>query len=276
MLAHNQQFLGGVGDTHHAHHPVVGIGQSDAAHAGRRPAHGPHLAFVEAHGPARAQGQHHFGVGGQQLHVQDPVAFVYSNGVDARRAGPRISLQRSFLHRTLLGAEHKKGIFQVVRVFQAPHVEHRADLVFARDFDEVLNWQALGGLPAFRNFVHLEPEHAAQLGEEQQVLVGRGHEQVLREIVLLARSTPGPQPAPALGAVLVKVGALDVALTAHGNNHGLVGNHVFGRKVAAGVVDGRAAGVAVAVAQLQQLGSDDAALQLFRGQHSLEMINLAH
>ena len=103
-----------------------------------------------------------------------------------------------------------------------------------------------------------------------------GHEQVLGEVVFFGDGPPRALPAAALGAVLVQVGALDVPLAADGDDHGLVGNHVLGRKVAALVVDVGAAAVAVALADVLQLGFDDAALQLVRRQHGVQVVHQAH
>ena len=103
-----------------------------------------------------------------------------------------------------------------------------------------------------------------------------GHEQVLGEVILLGGRPARTHTAAALGAVFVEVGALDVALAADGDDHRLVGNHVLGGEVAAHVVYFGAAGVAVALLDFLQLSFDDAALQVFRLQHRLEVVNQAH
>ena len=106
--------------------------------------------------------------------------------------------------------------------------------------------------------------------------MGGGHEEVLREVVLLRARAAGSYPTPPLSAVLVQAGALDVALVADGNHHRLVGNHVLHREVAARVVDARAALVAVALAHLQQLTLNEGPLLQRRGQDGVQTVHQAH
>ena len=277
VFAHHQQLLRWIRHAHHAHHAVAGhLFEADAAHAGCRTTHRPRLALIETDGPARARRQNHFGVGCQKLHVQDAVALVDGDGIDARRTGTRIRFERRFLYRTLLGAEHQVRIFEIVRVFQATHIHHGTHLVFARNLDKVLNGQTFSRLPSFRDLINFQPENTPQLREEQQVLVRGGHEQVLRKVVLLRDGPTRAGPAPALGPVLVEIGALDVAFARDGDDHRLVGNHVLGREIAALVVDFGAAAVAVPLPDIFQLGFDDAALQYVRIEHRFQVVDKLH
>ena len=60
---------------------------------------------------------------------------------------------------------------------------------------------APGGRPALGNLVDLEPEDLARVGEEEQVVLGGGDEQLLDEILFLGLHAGLALAAAALGAV---------------------------------------------------------------------------
>ena len=65
------------------------------------------------------------------------------------------------------------------------HRNHRLDLRLGGDVDQVDDRLALRRAAGLRNFVDLEPEAAAVVGEAQDVVVRRADEEMLDEILVL-------------------------------------------------------------------------------------------
>ena len=96
------------------------------------------------------------------------------------------------------------------------------------------------------NFVDLEPVDAAGVGEEQDVGVGGGEEELLDEILVARLHADAAGAAAALHAVDRDGRALQVAGVADGDGDLLVGDQVFEHDLGGFVVDLGAAFVAVA------------------------------
>ena len=80
--------------------------------------------------------------------------------------------------------------------------------------------------------MHLEPEELAGVGEEQQVVVGAGDEEVLDPVVLLEVGAVEAAPAAALLLVGGDRDPLDVAGVGDGDDHVLFGDQVLDRELA--------------------------------------------
>ena len=72
----------------------------------------------------------------------------------------------------------------------------------------------LAARPALGNLVHLEPVDLARVGEEQEIGVRRGDEQVLDDVLFLGLHPGHALAAAPLAAVGLDVRALDVARSA--------------------------------------------------------------
>ena len=133
------------------------------------------------------------------------------------------SLQRRLLHGAVAGGEEDVLAF----FFEIAHGEHGAHGFAGLQTDQVADVLALAGGADVRNFVDLEPVDAARVGEDQNVGVSGGDEEMLDEI-LVARLHAGAARA---SAALLAVGgdrrALQVAGVADGDGHLLVGDQVF-------------------------------------------------
>ena len=96
-----------------------------------------------------------------------------------------------------------------------------------------------------------------RFGEDQDVGVRRGDEQVGDEVLVPRLHPDAPAPPALLRAVGGDRGALDVAGVRDRDRHVLVGDQVLDRDLVGGAHDLGAARVAVGLADLRELGRDD-------------------
>ncbi|MNS34194.1 hypothetical protein D3C72_663170 [compost metagenome] len=101
--------------------------------------------------------------------------------------------------------------------------------------------------------MHLQAVDHAAGAEEQHVLVGAAHEELLDEVVLAGGEARDAAAAAALLVEGVQAQALDVALIGDEDGHRLIRNQVLDVEVAGHVLDARAALVAELVAHRDQL-----------------------
>ena len=125
---------------------------------------------------------------------------------DAVGAHVAVGREQRLLHRALPGGEDEALV-----VGELAHRHQRRDLLVGLDGDAVDHRLAPRRAARLRDLVHLEPVELARVGEEEQVVVGAGDEEVLDPVVVLE---VGPVEAPA-AAPLPLVGGdrdpLDVA-----------------------------------------------------------------
>src|SRR5690606_30480282 len=207
-------------------HAVAGL-EGDASHPPRIAAHGADVALVEADRHAvggadedvgGAVGEH----GGHQL-----VALVDPQGEDSAGADVGEGHQVRLLHHAVAG-DHEDE----VALFEAANRKHAREFFALLELDEVDDGPPEGLAAGERDLVNLEPVEAAEVGEEEEVVVGAGHEERLDE-VLLARPGPGlPSATAALRAVLADGVPLDVAVVAEGDDHVLFGDEVLAGELA--------------------------------------------
>ncbi len=194
-----------------------------------------------------------------QLHAHQLIAVHQGDGDDAGLAQHRvIRLELGLLRHPVAGGEHQVAPLGVVaRGEDRPHLFALAQGEHVRDVPAARIARAL------RQLVHLLAVHLAGVGEEQQVVVRRRDEEMVDVVIVLQLHAAQALPAAALGAIRRDRQALDVALVGDGDDHLLLGDEVLQVDVAFAGHDLRAPLVGVALADLQQLGSDqriDAAL----------------
>ena len=115
----------------------------------------------------------------------------------------------------------------------------------------------LGVAAGERQLVHLEPVHLADAGEEQQVVVRAGDEEVLDLVLLLEVHAGDADAAPLLLAVGGHGQALHVAGLGDGDRHLLLGDEVLEVDLALVRHDLGAAVVVVEALDLEQLVLDE-------------------
>ena len=115
---------------------------------------------------------------------------------------------------------------------------------------------AAGGALGLGQLEDLHPIDAAEVGEEEQLVVHLGNEDLGGLVLVLGAAGLDPDPAAALGAVGLQGGALDEAGGGHSDHHGLVVDQVLGVKALGEGGDHRAPGVAELLLHRQELVLD--------------------
>jgi hypothetical protein len=156
----------------------------------------------------------------------------------------------------------------------------RGDFLARLHLEQIRDRAALGGAAHVRNLVHALDVDAARVGEKHQVIVGRGCEEMLDEIVVLglvalARGhADDAAPAAPLRAVAADVGALDERGVGERDDHAFVGDEVLDRHLALVGDDLRAPLVAVLLLDRLELLLDDGEHADFLGQDVHEIGDL--
>ena len=145
--------------------PITLIARSelDALHAGRVAPHLAHvLSWKRIDSPWRRR-EHDVVRAARHLHVDQLVAVLDLDRLDARRARVRVLRQRGLLHRALL-ASRRAG---TRRRANSRTGTIAGTLRVRRHVDQVDDRLALRRAPRLRDLVHLEPEAAPVVGEER-------------------------------------------------------------------------------------------------------------
>ena len=115
------------------------------------------------------------------------------------------------------GAEHE------IAVLRAGCDREGGGDEFARPkLQQVDDRSSLGGPAGFGDGIALDPERSALIGEEHDIGVRGGDEDILKEVLLTSRSAGNAHTAPALSAVGILRNALDIAVVGAGDDHGLL------------------------------------------------------
>jgi hypothetical protein len=91
-----------------------------------------------------------------------------------------VGLELRLLHDTVLRRKH-----EVLGLLELPRLDDGAHLLALPERQQVDDRATLGLARAERQLVHLQPIHLSDGGEEQDVVVRRGDEQVLDVVVVL-------------------------------------------------------------------------------------------
>ena len=117
-----------------------------------------------------------------------------------------VGREHRLLHRALPGGED-----QALVVGELAHRHQRRDLLVRLDGDAVDDRLPSRRAARLRDLVHLEPVELPRVGEEQQVVVRAGDEEVLDPVVVLEVGAVEPAPAAPLPLVGGDRDPLDVA-----------------------------------------------------------------
>ena len=202
---------------------VVLVFEVHAADAGGVAAHGADVAFFEADGLAFVGGEEDDLLAVGERGGNEFVALFDVDGDDAARHDVGEVLEFGLLHGAVAGDEEDVLAF----LFEIADGEHGADGLAGLERDEVAHVLALAGGADVGNLVDLQPVDAAGAGEDQDVGVGGGDEELLDEILVAGLHAGAARAAATLHAVGGDGRALQVAGVADRDGDLLVGDEVF-------------------------------------------------
>src|SRR5262245_17926004 len=240
----------------------------DAADAGGATTHRSHLVLGEADGHAELGGDHDFARAVGAARGDDGVAVLESDGLDATSARMRIGLELGLLHLPLRRAEE-----DVAARAEITHRHARRDLLAVAERQQVDHRLALRLASTLGDLVHLQPMHLAKIGEEEQVRMRRGDEEVLDDVLFLRLHAGDALAAAALAAIRLHVRALDVTRARDGDDHLLVGQEVLDRQLGRLGHDLGTPRVAVLLLDGAQLFLDDPHELDVGGEDALELLD---
>ena len=176
---------------------VIFLAQVHAAHAGGVASHGADVVFVEANRLAIVRSE------------EDDLLAVGERGGDQFVA---LSMLMAMMPRDITWEKSFTSVFftvplRVAKKTYLPSSSRSRTASMVRTVspgckaDQVADVLALAGGADVGNLVHLQPVHASRVGEDQDVGVGRGDEQMLDEILVARLHAGAPGAAAALHAV---------------------------------------------------------------------------
>ena len=169
---------------------------------------GPGVGLLEADGHAVGGGQHQFVARLGHDHVDQRVALAELDGDDAALQRPAVGLQRRLLHQPA-GRGHHQEVVGLVEVADRAAV---GDLLALGQVQQVHHRPAAAVAGQLRQVVDLAPVDLALVGEEQQVGVRAGDEEVLDRVFLFGLGPGQALAAAALRAIDRGRRPLDVAV----------------------------------------------------------------
>ena len=252
----------------HPDHLVVAL-EPDPPDASRRASHLAHVVLGETDRHSAPRGQEEIVRAIGELYVDQPIVLDDVDRDDPR--GPNVGVlgQAGLLHQPVAGREDE----ELVRA-ELSYSDDRRDLVVLVDPYQVHDRLAARRPPGERDLEDFEPVAAARDGEDHEIVVGGGEEEVLHPVLLL-RAHPGDSPpAATLTAVGVGLNSLDVALVADRDHHVLLGDQILLAEVRLHVDDLGPACIPVLLRQLAELLPDDLHAQRSRLEDPLELRDL--
>src|SRR5271157_1303602 len=236
----------------HAYY-VVAFFQIYAVYAVGGAAHGADVIFVEADGCAFVGGDEDDLVAVGDAGGYEFVSLFDVDGVDAVGADVHELAEFGFFYQAVAGGEEDVFVF----FFEIAHGQHGADGFAGLESDQVADVLAAAGSAYVGNFVDLEPVDAAFVGEDENVGVGGGDEEMLDEIFVAGLHASAAGASAALHAVGGNRRALHVAGVAEGYGDLLVGNKIFENDFGGFVFDAGAALVSVEFFYFFEFFDDD-------------------
>ena len=227
---------------HGERYHVVALAQADAAHPDGVTPLRAHVVFAEANAHAVVRHQHHILLTCGQQGVDQAVALLQIDGDDTGLAVVGKVGQRGLLHRAVArGKDHiaaalAEGDVLALLVHAAFQPQHGGDVLLGLQVEQVLDGAPLRAAGGLVDLVHALHIHAPRVGEEHEVVVVLRGEKVLHIVAGILLGLGGrcldALAATRLQAILVGLGALDVAAVGDGHHHRIVGNEILDGHVA--------------------------------------------
>ena len=168
-----------------------------------------------------------------QFYINQFFPFIQIDGKQSAFTGRTEFLYTGPLYNPLIGGHEEEFIF--IGADPAFYSDNRIDLFIFFQRQQVTDIGSLSRLAGFRNLIPLLPVHTAPVSKEENVVMGAGHQQMLRKITLHLviflddfsaaglDAAPSPVLVPEIGQCL----AFDIALMANGNHDVFFCNQIF-------------------------------------------------
>lgn len=246
----------------------IAFGEVDSLNALRVSAHLSGLGFAEPDGHPFLGGQDDV-VGFFDEHAGDEgVSLVEVDADDAAFLGSAVGGESGFL------GESSTGDHEDASVVELASDDVAGDSFVGAEFEEIDDGASLAGARHGGYVIDLEPIALSHVGEEEDVGVGAGDEDVGEEVPFSGLSAGDSLAASSLGAIGVEWESLDVAFMADGDDGQLVGDEGFHVEVAVMLFDERAPGVAELFGDMAHVFADDGADVVVAGEDSFVLGDL--
>ena len=220
MLADGEERGVGIGHDH-ADEPVAGA-ELDAPNAARVSTHRPGIRLGKADRHPLRRGEHKLVAWLRDHGVDELVSLAELHGDEPLRPPAAILPERGLLHHPAAGGEHEK-LIRVIEAADGAAIGHLLPRLELEDVHEGPPFRVTGELGQLED---PQREHLAERREDEQPVVGAGHEEVLDRILLVCTGAGEPLTAPPLGPVDVGSGPLHVAGPTDRDHHRGLGDEL--------------------------------------------------
>ena len=232
-------------------------------------AHRTHILLIKADSQTIAGSKDNLAVAIGQLNTNQVLLVIKVDSNDASLTRTLKVLQVHLLHCAAVGSHEEELILN-----ELLDGDNSGNLFALRQRQQVDNCRALSSTTSLGDFIALLTVYTASVGEEEDVVVRRGEEEMLcRVINLLAAATGFAYAATLLVAEVVERLALDIALMADGNNDVLLSNEVFDFHFRGITGNFRAALVTEALLHIHQVFLDNVHNLMLICQHAFQPVD---
>ncbi len=221
LFTNSEQRCIGVGNDHTDNFVV--FPQPNTFHARGVSSHRTCVRLGESNRLAAGGAHEYFVVRTNHDHVDQFVIITQLDGDNAASLWPRISVQWGFLHQSIFGGHHEEVTGQI-EVANGNTLGNR--FAFSQ-IEQVDDCSTAAFATELRNVVNLLPIHFSLAGEEQQIGVRAGDEQVFNWIFVFNLGTFNAFTAAFLSSVGAGWNPFDVPTVADRHNHGFFGDEIF-------------------------------------------------
>ena len=218
--ADGQQQAVGVGHDHAD--DVIVADERDAFDAAGVSAQPAGVGLLETDRHAGGGRKHHFVAGAGHNDVDHFVALAEFDGDDAAGSRAAVRFQAALFYQSVASGHHQ----EVARLVEISNGSTVGDFFALAQFEQIHHGPAAARSAQLRQIVNLQPVNPAEIGEEHQIGVGAGHEQMFDRIFFFGAGALEPLAAAPLRPIDAGGGAFDVTVVADGDDHGFFGDQV--------------------------------------------------
>ena len=261
--------------TNHANRVILAVFvQFYCTYTGCRTSHRTNGVLREADKFTVARGDEHLALAVGQSYTNQAVALTQTERDDTVRTRTAVVFERGLFHQTVAGSKDQVVVLDVLGIVQTFDVDEGADLLVFLQVNHVLHSTAFRLAVAFRQVIDLDPVQTAEVGKEHHSRVHRRGVNVLDEIFVTRVAGLGAYTSSTLLTEISQRRTFDVAQVRDGDNHIVVGIHIFGVELGSHLHDARAALVGVLILDLLQFGCYELVAQTLVSEQLVEVCNL--